>query len=86
MILVVGFRLGWLNHAILTAEAIRADGLNLFGWVSNRLEEAYLYPKESLETLKKAIESPYLADLPFGQNSAAKLQIQDNMLLDSSSL
>jgi dethiobiotin synthetase len=79
--------LGCLNHAILTAEAIRADGLNLFGWVSNRLEEAYLFSEESLETLKKTIESPYLADLPFGQNSAAKLQIKhSNMLLDSSSL
>lgn len=87
VILVVGFRLGCLNHAILTAEAIRADGLSLFGWVSNRLEEAYLFSEESLETLKKTIESPYLADLPFGQNSAAKLQIKhSNMLLDSSSL
>ena len=87
VILVVGFRLGCISHAILTADAIRTDGLNLFGWVSNRLEEDYLLPEESLETLKKNIDSPYLADLPFGQNSAAKLHVQDsNMLLDSNSL
>lgn len=87
VILVVGLRLGCLNHAILSAEAIKADGFSLYGWVSNRLEEAYLFPEESLETLKKTIESPYLADLPFGHNAAAKLQIQhSNMLLDSSSL
>lgn len=87
VILVVGFRLGCLNHAILTAEAIGTDGLNLFGWISNRLETDYLLPGESLETLKKSIKSPYLADLPFGQNSVAKLEVQDsNMLLDSNSL
>ncbi|MGB1799503.1 MAG: dethiobiotin synthase [Gammaproteobacteria bacterium] len=87
VILVVGFRLGCINHAILTAEAIKTDGLSLFGWISNRLEEDYLLAEESLETLKKTIKSPYLANLPFGQNSAAKLEVQDsNMLLDSNSL
>ena len=87
VILVVGFRLGCISHAILTADAIKTDGLNLFGWVSNRVEEDYLLPEESLETLRKNIDGPYLADLPFSQNSAAKLHVQDsNMLLDSNSL
>ena len=65
VILVVGLKLGCINHAILTAEAIRTDGLNLIGWVSNRLDKDYLFAEETIETLKKSLVCPYVANLSY---------------------
>lgn len=66
VILVVGLKLGCLNHALLTAEAIRRDGLNVIGWVGNRLTlEPMLYESENIATLKSAIGAPLLGCLPF---------------------
>jgi len=62
VILVVGIRLGCINHAILTAEAIRADGLNLHGWVSNHLDSVYSYGEETVKTLKKTLNCRHIAD------------------------
>lgn len=42
VVLVVGMRLGCINHALLTAEAIRVDGVRLAGWVANRIDPAFI--------------------------------------------
>ena len=63
VILVVGLRLGCINHAILTAEAIRTDGINLCGWVSNQLEKEYLRKEETLELLNEELACPNIASL-----------------------
>ena len=63
VILVVGLRLGCINHATLTAEAIRADGINLCGWVCNQLDKEYLYKEETLEFLNEELACPNIADL-----------------------
>ena len=63
VILVVGMRLGCINHAILTAEAINADGLNLCGWVSNHLDRVYPESGETIKTLKKQLDCPHIGDL-----------------------
>lgn len=68
VILVVGFRLGCINHALLTAEAIRADGLCLKGWVSNQLQKDYLFAEETIDTLKESLDGPHLANLPYMDN------------------
>jgi dethiobiotin synthetase len=65
IIMVVGFKLGCINHALLTAEAIRADGLILKGWVSNRLDKDYLLAEETIETLNRDLACPHIADLPY---------------------
>jgi dethiobiotin synthetase len=65
VILVVGFKLGCINHAILTAEAIRADGIRLIGWVSNQLDEEYLCAEETIEALKNTLFCPYIANLSY---------------------
>jgi len=65
VLLVVGLRLGCLNHALLSAEAIRADGLELKGWVANRLEPGYETLPETLETLSRGLGAPPLGLLPF---------------------
>ena len=45
-------RLGCLNHALLTAEAIRARGLVLAGWIANRVDPGFLCPDENLYYLR----------------------------------
>lgn len=65
LVLVVGMRLGCLNHALLTAEAIRARGLALAGWIANRVDPGFLCPDENLAYLRAHLGAPLLADLPF---------------------
>jgi len=65
LVLVVGMRLGCLNHALLTAEAIRARGLTLAGWIANRVDPAFLCPDENLAYLRTHLGVPLWADLPF---------------------
>ena len=65
LVLVVGMRLGCLNHALLTVEAIRARGLVLAGWIANRVDPAFLCPDENLDYLRTHLGAPLLADLPF---------------------
>ncbi len=65
VILVVGLRLGCINHAILTAEAIRADGINICGWVSNQLENDYLESEETIKLLTEALACPNMANLDY---------------------
>ncbi|HEU4620682.1 MAG TPA: dethiobiotin synthase [Burkholderiaceae bacterium] len=51
VVLVVGMRLGCLNHALLTAEALRARGIAIAGWVANRIDPAMPHAQENLATL-----------------------------------
>jgi dethiobiotin synthetase len=52
VVLVVGLRLGCINHALLTAGAIRARGLRLAGWVGNRIVENMPWADENVGTLR----------------------------------
>lgn len=65
VILVVGARLGCLNHALLTAEAIRARGLPLAGWVMNRVSPEMNRYQENLETLRQCLNAPLLGEIPW---------------------
>lgn len=71
LILVVGMRLGCLNHALLTAEAIRARGLPLAGWIANRVDPAMSRFDENLAALKARIDAPLLGVLPYRPGDAA---------------
>ncbi|KAF1028477.1 MAG: ATP-dependent dethiobiotin synthetase BioD 1 [Burkholderia plantarii] len=51
VVLVVGVRLGCINHALLTADAIAARGLTIAGWVANRVDPAMLHPDENIATV-----------------------------------
>jgi len=64
VILVVGMRLGCINHALLTAEAIAARGLSIAGWVANRIDPAMARFDENLATLQALLESPLLGVVP----------------------
>ena len=65
VILVVGMRLGCINHALLTAEAIAARGLTLAGWVANQINPAMLRFEENLEALTLRMPAPLLGIVPF---------------------
>tara|TARA_B110000444_G_C18811966_1_gene583105 strand:- start:137 stop:808 length:672 start_codon:yes stop_codon:yes gene_type:complete len=69
VILVVGMRLGCISHAILTAEAIRADGLNLRAWVANRIDPDMDCYSENVATLKNVLGAPLLAEIPWIDSS-----------------
>ena len=64
VILVVGMRLGCLNHALLTAEAIAARGLTLAGWVANRIDPAMSRFEENLSSLQARMPAPLLGVVP----------------------
>ncbi len=68
VILVVGVKLGCINHALLTAEAINRDGLQIAGWVANHIDPQMESSEESVATLKAAINAPLIGEVPFIEN------------------
>lgn len=61
VILVVGMKLGCLNHALLTAEAIQTDGVTLHGWFANNFGEPMPYLAENIAALEQRISAPRIA-------------------------
>jgi dethiobiotin synthetase len=66
VILVVGLRLGCLNHALLSARAIKADGCRLLGWIGNCIDPHMAALEENLATLRELLPVPCLGVLPHG--------------------
>ncbi|MEP1554482.1 MAG: dethiobiotin synthase [Paraglaciecola sp.] len=64
VILVVGMRLGCLNHAVLTAESIQQDGLKIVGWVANQIDPNMAMVSENIESLQTLIDAPFLGAVP----------------------
>tara|TARA_R110001592_G_scaffold291131_2_gene560446 strand:+ start:51154 stop:51885 length:732 start_codon:yes stop_codon:yes gene_type:complete len=84
VILVVALRLGCLNHALLTAEAIRKDGLEVAGWLGNRVEKHRMdYEEQNIATLKSALAAPCLGILPYieGQEPGSLIEQIDLTVL-----
>lgn len=72
VMLVVGMRLGCLNHAILTTEAIRGSGLRWGGWVANTLEPSMSRGDENVATLTRILGEAPLAVFPPGSDSKGR--------------
>jgi dethiobiotin synthetase len=70
VVLVVGMRLGCLNHALLTADAIRAAGLALAGWIANELHPAMNGLDENIDTLRDRLGAPLVARLAWSPGAA----------------
>ena len=64
VILVVGMRLGCINHALLTRDAIAARGLPLAGWVANRIDPHMNRLEENIEALQTRLPAPLLGIIP----------------------
>lgn len=69
IILVVGLRLGCINHALLTAEAIRSRGLMLAGWIANCIDPEMICPEENITALKDRLPAPLLGVLHWQDNA-----------------
>ncbi|WP_086930400.1 dethiobiotin synthase [Agarilytica rhodophyticola] len=65
VILVVGIRLGCLNHALLTAQAIQRDGLKIAAWVANIVDVDMLAVEENIATLQRMLPAPMLGVIPY---------------------
>lgn len=74
VILVIGIKLGCLNHALLTHDAILNSGCNLFGWVANCVDATMPVVEENIQFLKNIIRSPLLGIVPFNCNAADYLK------------
>lgn len=72
VILVVGMRLGCLNHALLTVQAIRAAGLTLTGWVANCMDPQMLVLAENIATLEQRLDCPLLGVVPLDSKMNAQ--------------
>lgn len=83
VIMVVGLRLGCINHALLTAEAIAARGLKLAGWVANTVDAGMAYAEDNVEALVQRLPAPLLGCVP---RLAAPLPSAAADYLDFSSL
>jgi dethiobiotin synthetase len=73
LILVVGMRLGCLNHALLTVEAIAARGLTLAGWVANVVEADMASVEENVAALQQRIAAPLLGIVPYLPQADARV-------------
>lgn len=69
VILVVGVRLGCINHALLSVLAIRARGLRLAGWIANHIDPAMAEADASIDTLARSIPAALLATIRWGDTA-----------------
>jgi len=77
VVLVVGLRLGCINHALLTADAICASGLPLAGWIASRVDPQMREPEANLVYLRQHLSAPLLADIPWqAQPNARAVPVQ----------
>ena len=73
IILVVGLRLGCLNHALLTAQAIRQSGLPVAGWIANHVEKDFSSSEKNIMTLKHFLNDfPFLGSVSYQTSSSNK--------------
>lgn len=72
VILVVGVKLGCINHALLTAQAIQAAGLPFAGWIANDVQSPGKRHQEYMATLKRLLPAPLLGEIPWLGESAGQ--------------
>ena len=65
VVLVVGIKLGCLSHALLTLDAIKADGLELVGWVANRINPGTEHYADIIKMLEHKIKAPKIGEIPY---------------------
>ncbi|AVP99618.1 dethiobiotin synthase [Ahniella affigens] len=68
VVLVVGIRLGCINHAILSERSIVADGFELKGWIANRVDPQCLVPDRVIASLREELDAPLLGEVAYGES------------------
>jgi len=77
VVLVVGLRLGCINHALLTQLAIKSQGARLAGWIANAIDPAMARRAENLETLARLLGEPPLEIVPTLASGAPSLELTE---------
>lgn len=78
VLMVVGIRLGCINHAILTERAIAASGGNCIGWIANMIDPDMSHQRENIETLTSWLQTPLLGSIPY--NMPAHQALRDHII------
>ncbi len=76
VLLVVGMRLGCINHALLSVNAIKQSGATLQGWIANKVQGNYPCVNENIETIKQCVDAPLLATLDYEKEASVSLDIK----------
>lgn len=64
VVVVIGMRLGCLNHALLTIESIEQAGIEIVGWIANGIDPGFEAQQANLQTLESCLAAPCLAHIP----------------------
>jgi len=72
VVLVVGMRLGCLNHALLTAEAIAARGLALAGWIANHIDPQMEAAEANVRALEERLRAPLVCRIAYAPQAQAR--------------
>ncbi len=67
VVLVVGMKLGCINHALLTMQSIQSSGSNVIGWVANCIDPDMSVVEENIQTLIERLDIPLIATIPYLQ-------------------
>lgn len=79
VVMVVGMRLGCLNHALLTANTIQQQGFTLSGWIANHLSNDMPYAEENIQTLEQHLEAPLIGKVPYLTSTDASLDVYEHV-------
>jgi dethiobiotin synthetase len=86
VVLVVGMKLGCINHALLTLESIKSRGLKLVGWIANSVEPEMNRYQQNIEFLKSTIDAPMLGEIPYINTSEKPTaQLSDSQIVQTAS-
>ncbi len=80
VLLVVGVRLGCLNHALLSAQAISARGLDLVGWIANRIDPSMEAGDGNVAALADRLSAPLVADIRWCRDEDGSPQVPQDAL------
>ena len=83
VILVVGVKLGCINHAVLTAQAVQQAGLRLVGWIANDVTPPGRRHAEYLSTLQRMLPAPMLGEIPWLGDAAESQSLGQYLSLNA---
>lgn len=75
VILVVGIKLGAINHALLTYQSIKQSGAQIAGWVANMCDDSVVNPNDIVAAIKECLLCHYLGQVPYGAKAEDYLDI-----------
>ncbi|STX51376.1 dethiobiotin synthetase [Legionella busanensis] len=83
VILVVGMRLGCINHALLTDAVLKMNEIPSFGWIANCLDKEMLLLEENISTLKAKMHMPFIGRVPYNLTGGEDIEFANHILLNN---